>query len=228
MSIETLQRCIETADVAGVRAALAAEPALAQGTIRWYLNRWNESEPLHYVSDCVGNGHISSACAGEIAQLLLAAGAAPNGTAARESPLLAAASLGADAVAKVLLEAGADLERTGVFGARALHWAAWTGAEATTRLLLARRPQIEARCAEFGATPLFWAVHGYGPNGARAKQGQVGAARALLEAGARVDTSNKHGTSAREMARQAARPDMTELLERHAPPGVSSGSDPSP
>jgi uncharacterized protein len=211
---EEFRKLVETGDVDGLRSALAAEPEFARRTIRWYLNQWNESDPLHYVSDCVGNGWLTNGREGEIAAALLAAGAALEGSGGRESPLIAAASLGAQKVAQVLIEAGADVERSAVFGARALHWAAWTGEAGIVRLLLTRKPDIEARCAEFGATPLFWAVHGYGPKGPRDKKDQVGAARALLEAGARVDTSNKHGQTALDLAKGCARDDLYELLSR--------------
>ncbi len=211
---DDLRKLIEAGDVAGLRDALGADPARANRTIRWYLNQWNESDPLHFVCDCIGNGRLTNGREGEIAALLIAHGAAVDGSAGRESPLIAAASLGAEKVAKVLNDAGADPERTALFGARALHWAAWTGEAGIVRQLLARKVKIEPRCAEFGATPLFWAVHGYGPHGPREKKDQVDAARLLIAAGAAIGTTNKEGTSAREMARTAARSDMSELLER--------------
>jgi hypothetical protein len=79
--------------------------------------------------------------------------------------------------------------------------------------LLARKVEIEPRCTEFGATPLFWAVHGYGPGGPRAKKDQVEVARRLMAAGAVVETTNKHGLDARALARECSRPDMSVLLE---------------
>ena len=57
--------------------------------------------------------------------------------------------------------------------------------------------------AEFGATPLFWAVHGYGPNGPE-KRDQVGAARVLLAAGANARTSNKEVAPRLELAETCA------------------------
>ncbi len=213
---ESIRTLIDAGDVEALRAALTADRALALRPVRWQLHRWNESDPLHYVCDSVGNGWLTNGREGEVAATLLAAGAALEGTDQRESPLIAAASPGAGKVAQVLLEAGANVERTSVFGARALHWAAWTGDAQTVRLLLARRPDIEARCSEFGATPLFWAVHGLSPRGPREKSDQLGAAQALLEAGARLDTSNKEGLSASDLARSFAQRDLCELLERYA------------
>ncbi|MEJ0086946.1 MAG: ankyrin repeat domain-containing protein [Pseudomonadota bacterium] len=211
---ESFRLAIERGDPRAVEAALQSDPGLANRTIRWYLKQQNESAPLHYVSDCVGNTWLTNGTEGEIAQLLVEHGAQIDGTPGRESPLIAAASLGASRVAKVLIDAGANLELTSIFGARALHWAAWTGAVPTVELLLGRGAAMEERCSEFGATPLFWAVHGYGPRGTQDKGGQVAAARALIEAGARVATANKYGESALEMSKRCARQDMYELLVR--------------
>jgi len=215
MTVEALGVLIKAGDVDGIRDALAREAALANQTIRWFLNQENESDPLHYVSDCIGHRWLTNGNEGAIAEVLLAHGAAIEGTGNRESPLIAAASLGAERVAKVLVEAGADLEPTSIFGARALHWAAWVGTPATVELLIAHKADIEARCSEFGASPLFWAVHGYGPHGPTPKADQVGAARLLIEAGASVETSNKQGLSALELSRQFRNGDMHELLRRH-------------
>ncbi|MBC8028216.1 MAG: ankyrin repeat domain-containing protein [Steroidobacteraceae bacterium] len=211
---DDFRKLIEAGDADALRAALGQDPARANQTIRWYLNQWNESDPLHFICDCVGNGWLASGREGEIAALLIEHGAAIDGSAGRESPLIAAASLGAEKVATVLIDAGADLERTGLFGARALHWAAWTGEAGIVRRLLARKVEIEPRCSEFGATPLFWAVHGYGPRGPATKKAQVEAARLLIESGAVVDTANKQGLSARSLAREGRRSDMSGLLER--------------
>jgi ankyrin repeat protein len=216
-SDESFRLAIERGDAPGVAAALQTNPGLANQRIHWYLNQPNESDPLHFVSDCVGNGWLTNGREGEIAKLLLAHGADIDGTRGRESPLIAAASLGAGRVAKVLADAGANLEATSIFGARALHWAAWTGALATVEMLLARGAGMEKKCSEFGATPLFWAVHGYGPKGPEIKSGQVAAARALIEAGAQVATANKFGETAIEMSKRYARQDMHELLSQCTP-----------
>jgi ankyrin repeat protein len=215
MTAEALRELIKAGDVEGVRAALAREPALANRTIRWFLNQENESDPLHFISDCVGHGWLMNGNEGAIAEILLAHGAAIGGTGNRESPLIAAASLGAESVAKVLVEAGADLEATSIFGARAMHWAAWCGMPSTVELLIAHDADIEARCSEFRASPLFWAVHGYGPQGPTPKKHQVAAARLLIEAGASVDTANKDGLSALELSRQCRHADMYDLLRLH-------------
>lgn len=195
-----------------VRRALASDSGLANRAVRWFLNQENESDPLHYVSDCVAQGWLTNGKEGEIAALLLAHGAAINGSEGRESPLIAAASLGAERVSRVLIKAGAKLESASVFGARALHWAAWMGMPSTVELLIAHGADIEAKCSEFQATPLFWAVHGYGPDGPKKKNDQVGAARLLIEAGAKVDTVNRGGLSALEASKLCVSGEMYDLL----------------
>jgi ankyrin repeat protein len=212
MSNDEFRLLIERGDVAGLRRALKSQPALANQPIRWFLNQQNESDPLHYVSDCVGHGWLTNGCEGEIAEILIVCGAAIEGNDGRESALIAATSLGAEKVSKVLIEAGAPLEATSIYGARALHWAAWMGASSTVSILITHGADIEAKCSEFVATPLFWAVHGYGPNGPREKTDQVGAARILMEAGAKIDTANREGVSAIQQAKLCERSDMRELL----------------
>ena len=214
MKKEEFRLLIERGDIDGMRDALESDPELANRAIRWHLNQQNESDPLHYVSDCVGHGWLANGADGEIAELLLAHGAAINGTHGRESPLIAAASLGAEGAARVLIEADAELEATSIFGSRALHWAAWTGTPSTTALLISHGAEIEVRCSEFGATPLFWAVHGYAPNGPKQKKDQVRAAQILIEAGANVDTANKNGLSALELSKLCEKGDMYELLRQ--------------
>ena len=212
MSSDDFRLLIESGNEAGLREALRLEPALANRTIRWFLNQQNESDPLHYVSDCVGHGWLVNGNEGKVAMALLEYGAAIDGSVNRESPLIGAASLGAEKVAEVLVKAGASLESTSVFGARALHWAAWIGTPATVRLLVAQGAVIEARCSEFGATPLFWAVHGYGPDGPTPKRDQVGAAKILIESRAHVLTVNKAGVSALDLSKRCEKSDMHEML----------------
>jgi ankyrin repeat protein len=214
MSVDEFRLLIERGDAEGVRRALESDPGLANRTIRWVVNQENESDPLHYVSDCVAQGWLTNGKEGEIAALLLAHGAPINGSKGRESPLIGAASLGAERVSRVLIEADAKLESTSVFGARALHWAAWMGMPSTVELLIAHGADIEAKCSEFQATPLFWAVHGYGPNGPKKKNDQVGAARLLINAGAKVDTANRHGQSALDASKLCENGEMYELLHR--------------
>lgn len=210
-----LRTLIEQGDAAGVRRALRAEPALANRPIHWFMNQDNVSDPLHYLADCVGHAWLADARAAELAEALVAHGAAIDGGGGRETPLIGAASQGAENLARVLIEAGAALERVSVFGARALHWAAWLGLRDTVGRLVERGAQIDPRCAAFGATPLFWAVHGCGPSGPRHAGDRVGVARILIEAGADARTANKEGKTALELARSFGAAPLVELLAGH-------------
>src|ERR1700676_5698172 len=116
MNVDDFRLLIEKGNVDGMRGALESEPALANQTIRWFLNQQNESDPLHYVSDCFGHGWLINGREGEIAEVLLAFGAAIEGTEDRESPLIGSASLGAEKVSKVLVEAGAPRDTPPIFG----------------------------------------------------------------------------------------------------------------
>jgi hypothetical protein len=76
MSDDRFRLLIERRDVEGVRHALETDPGLANRTVRWFLNQENETDPLHYVSDCVANGWLTNGQEGPMATLLLASGAA--------------------------------------------------------------------------------------------------------------------------------------------------------
>jgi ankyrin repeat protein len=89
-----------------------------------------------------------------------------------------------DAV-RLMLRAGWPAEARGQHGGTALHWAAFHGHAELTALILGFRPPLEAVDADYGATPLGWALHGSekgwsGHTGDFAKT-----VAALLEAGAK-------------------------------------------
>ena len=69
MSGSELRQLIERGDVKGVQRALAENRALANQTIHWVVNQANESDPLHYVSDCVYHGWLTNGKEGEIASV---------------------------------------------------------------------------------------------------------------------------------------------------------------
>ncbi|MEO0616057.1 MAG: ankyrin repeat domain-containing protein [Pseudomonadota bacterium] len=213
------RQLIESGDRNRLSDALAANPSLTNRPVKWALNQDNESDPLHYACDCVFNGWLDEARAYEVAALLLEHGALIEGTEGKESPLIAATSLGVETVARLFVDAGADLESTSIFGARALHWAASVGLPATAQLLVDRGAELEAKCTEFGATPLYWAVAAFGPHGPAKKRDPLGAAKVLIQAGASADTTNKLGVSALECSRDAASSDMTELLTQYVDDG---------
>lgn len=206
---------IKTGDVAALMRTLDNHPSLARQPIPWQLNQSNLSDPLHYVCDCVFNNWLPADLAAPVAELLLQYGASINGTDGRESPLIGATSLGVEAVAGLLIEAGAELESSAVFGARAMHWAAAMGLSDTLQQLLDHGAELEARCSEFGSTPLYWAVVGAGPDGPNGKRQPLAAVQLLLQAGANPDTANRQGVSALQCAQSGGAEAIVDLL-RHA------------
>jgi ankyrin repeat protein len=91
------------------------------------------------------------------ARALLDAGADPNALAtasfARVTPLGTAAAFGANEIAVLLLDRGADVDATADHGFTPLHAAASNGNAALVELLLARGANRDAR-AENGQTPV--------------------------------------------------------------------------
>ena len=212
MDILELRKIIESGDIDAARSALASDGELADKTVIWGLKEECQSDPLHFVSDCVAEEWISDDKAAELAKILLAHDATVDGTNGRETPLLGATSLGAEQVANILIESGADVAATSVFGAVPLHWAAYMGLPSTVEKLLQAGAPLEARCTEFGATPLFWAVHGFGPRGPDNSTGQIAAASVLIGAGAVIDTTNKDGLTAIDCSLRAKSSEMHDLL----------------
>jgi hypothetical protein len=70
MADDMFRRLIEDGDIDGLRRALQVNPGLANRTIHWHLNQDNESDLLHFASDCVGNGWLTNGKEGEIAEQL--------------------------------------------------------------------------------------------------------------------------------------------------------------
>ena len=68
-------------------------------------------------------------------------------------------------------------------------------------------------CSAFQRVGTFVIVNT--PNGPKQKQDQVGAARILIQAGANVDTANRHGVSALELSKLCGNRDMYELLHQY-------------
>lgn len=214
MNADQFRMLLESGDIKTLREALTTDPTLANQTVKWHLNQDNESDPLHYVSDCVFNSLLDEDLAVGVAEALLEYGADINGSHHRESPLIAAASLGVEKVAALLVYSGANLELTSIFGSRALHWAAAIGLPQTVEILIQAGAEIEAKCSEFGATPLYWAVHAVGPHGLKNKRNPIEAAKILVAAGANANTMNKHGVSALNYAREIKSLKLCELLSQ--------------
>ena len=85
-----------------------------------------------------------------------------------------------------MVSAGWPVDVRGDKDRTALHWAGWHGNSEMARALLAAGAPLEVREAEYGGTPLGWAIHG-SKNGWHAQTGDyVGTVEALLAAGAKA------------------------------------------
>ncbi len=74
--------------------------------------------------------------------------------------MYSAARNGHASVVAYLLDAGAQIDAKGYFGATGLHWAAINGHSKAVDLLLARGASVTIRDARFDATPEDWAKEG--------------------------------------------------------------------
>jgi ankyrin repeat protein len=108
------------------------------------------------------------------------------------------------AVVRLMLECGLPVDSRGQHQGTPLHWAAFHGNVEMAKLLLAHDPPLEARDADFNATPLGWAIHGSENGWNRQKGDYAGTVEALIAAGAKLleeiagspavrDVLRKHG-----------------------------------
>jgi hypothetical protein len=100
------------------------------------------------------------------------------------------ASAGDDEVVARLLDAGVPLDARGIDDGTALHYAGLWGRASTVELLLARGAEVDLMGGprEFPGTALAWTAWGSRelPSAAERLDGYLGAAAALIAAGARV------------------------------------------
>ena len=133
----------------------------------------------------------------------------PNGVtqalAGAEAALTGAAAQGLSEPVRLMLDLGVSVDARGANHATALHWAAWGAHADTVRLLAARGAALEIAGADFGTTPLQWALHGSGNNPDRPQDAFVETIEVLLAAGAQLDSEWL------EMASGEVRSKLTEL-----------------
>jgi len=98
------------------------------------------------------------------------------------TPLLWAAKKGHEAMVRLLLEKGAELEsKDKIYGQTPLSWAAKNGHEVVVKLLLDKGAEMESKDTEYDLTPLSWA----------ARYGNEAAVKLLLEKGAEMESKDK-------------------------------------
>ncbi|HEY9005471.1 MAG TPA: ankyrin repeat domain-containing protein [Ohtaekwangia sp.] len=193
-----LLQLIQHVDYTGIQKTLAQNPALANEAIALDERDTVKAHPLHRLCDGVFHRMYTDEQAVEMAKIFLAYGASVDGyerVENRDTPLVAAASLHADAVAQLYLEHGADIHHGGCHGGTALHWAAWCGRDKLVERLLQEPVEINRRCVDFHSTPLLWAVHGYKFGEGSNRHHQVACVKLLLQAGADATIPNKDGHS---------------------------------
>src|SRR6266487_2983734 len=107
---QTIKKLIEDKDYDGIRKALAENSNLVNEGIPCDEVNTTKAHPLHRICDAVFSEKITDEEAVEIAKIFLEHGANINGyelIEKHDTPLIAAASLHADAVAILYIEHGA-------------------------------------------------------------------------------------------------------------------------
>jgi len=179
---------IETGDAAALRRLLADIPARADELIRWGKDCRIATHPLHYISDMLFEGKLQKGRELPLLEVLIEARAdvdfQQNGDG--DTPLIGAASLGAEEVGLRLLNAGAKPGLRGLFGETALHWAALLAEDRLAERLIENvDPNLKDK--KYKSSSLGWAVHGWcnPPAGNHGRQLEV--VRLLVAAGATVE-----------------------------------------
>jgi ankyrin repeat protein len=193
---QKVKKLFENKDYEGIKKVLEQNSRLANEGIPYDEVNTTKAHPLHRICDEVSSGKITDDEAVEIAKIFLEHGANVNGyelIEKRDTPLIAAASLHADKVAILYIGHGANIYHAGCHGGTALHWAAWCGRDKVVRRLIKEGAEINKRCIDFKATPLFWAVHGLKNSGEVNMHNQFECIKILLDAGADKDITNCDG-----------------------------------
>jgi ankyrin repeat protein len=183
-----VNEAIRNGDAGALQQLLAEDPSRANELIEWGNQKKCFTHPLHYISDMLFNGTLQRGKELPLVDALIEAGADLNfdKDGKSETPLIGAASLGAEDVGLRLLDAGARPEIRGIFGETALHWAALLGEDRlVTRLI--QGSDINLKDEKYNSPPLGWAIHGWSdpPAGNHGRQREVAAL--LVSAGARIE-----------------------------------------
>jgi uncharacterized protein len=187
-----VKTAIRNGDVAALRQLLSEDSSRANELIRWGERKPCFTHPLHFISDMLFEGTLPPGKEIPLVDALLDAGADLDFQRSREdgkkgdTPLIGAASLGAEDVGIKLLHAGAKPELRGLFGETALHWASMLGEDRLVAELI-RGSNVNLRDEKYNSPPLGWAIHGWcdPPAGNHGRQREVAAL--LVAAGASVE-----------------------------------------
>ena len=180
-----VKSAIDSGDSAALRQLLTEDCLRANELIRWGRC---VTHPLHYISDMLFNGILQKGKELPLVEALIQAGADLNFNkdGKSETPLIGAASLGAEDVGIFLLDAGARPEPRGLFGETALHWAAMLGQDRLVARLIPGS-EVDLKDEKYSSPPLGWAIHGWcnPPGGNHGRQVEV--VTQLVLAGATVE-----------------------------------------
>jgi ankyrin repeat protein len=192
-----VKAAIRNGDAATLRRLLAEDSSRANALVRWGKNDCNLTHPLHYVSDMLFAGTLPQGRELPLLDALIEAGADLDfqRDGKGDTPLIGAASLGAEEAGLRLLDAGARPDLRGLFGETALHWAALLGEDRLAARLIAGA-DLNLRDDRYNSPPLGWAIHGWSdagsvpglndrPAGDHGRQREV--ITLLVAAGARVE-----------------------------------------
>jgi hypothetical protein len=187
-----VNEAIRNGDADALRQLLAEDPSRANELIEWGHNKKCFTHPLHYISDMLFDGTLAKGKEVPLVQALLDAGADLDFQKSREdgkkgdTPLIGAASLGAEDIGLRLLAAGANPNLRGLFGETPLHWAAMLGEDRLVAELI-KGSNVNLRDEKYNSPPLGWAIHGWcsPPAGNHGRQREVVAL--LVAAGASVE-----------------------------------------
>ena len=199
---QKMKKLMDTTAFKDIEAALSNHPNLANEGIRYDDQNTTKAHPLHRICDGVFSRTYTEEDAIEMAKIFLKYGADINGGGLKEksdSPLTAASSLNADQVAIFYMEQGADIHHAGCHGGTALHWACWCGRAKVAEQLVERGAEINKRCIDHKATPLFWAIHGLKNGGSNDLSGTLECVRILIQAGADKNIPNVDGDTVYDM-----------------------------
>ena len=180
-----VKAAIDNGDSAALRRLLSEDSSQANELIRWGKCL---THPLHYISDMLFSGTLQKGKELPLVEALIEAGADLNFNkdGKSETPLIGAASLGAEDVGLRLLDAGARPDLRGLFGETALHWAAMLGED---RLVAGLIPSsdLNLKDEKYSSPPLGWAIHGWSDPPAGNHGRQIDVVAQLVAAGARVE-----------------------------------------
>jgi ankyrin repeat protein len=135
---------------------------------------------------------------------LLAAGAKAASADDQVLPLMEAVRSGSEDTVKLIIDAGADLDRPERSGKTPLIEAVLGGHDELVRLLLERGAKADRRNAKDGTTALMWA----------ANTGRKSYVELLLKHGANPALKANDGWTADRAAEMAGHPDIARMLER--------------